>query len=429
MTREPYSDGVLEQLMTAWLDERAHGPGPDAVLDAALARTTRTRPLPAWLLPERWLPMRRLGRRQWPSSVVPVLVVVGLLLAAAVAVLLAGSQRRLPAPFGLAGNGRIAVVADGRIALVNADGSDLRTITSGPGTQSVPVFSPDGTKLAYVETPPDAETAARPTCLLVAHVDGTSPVSIEPICDGMSGANWSPDGRSVVYSRGYAPDIEQVFVAASDGSSPPRRIGDETRHSWGPGWSPDGHTISFVQLDPVTRREQLWVIDADGSGARQLTDGTWDHILGANQWRPDGNAILFAAGSDQTRYDLWMVDLDGRVEQLPLNVDLSAEVGVWSPDGTRIAYLNRTRGRLAVIHIFTLAEGSDRTLDGIYWTAPLGWSPDGRTIYMSEAVGASVRLALVDVIGSKAAVEIDVGPASATSADDPPSASWQRVAP
>ena len=56
MTRARISNEALDQLVSTWLDERAHGPAVDVVLDAALSRTHRTRPLPGWLLPERWLP-------------------------------------------------------------------------------------------------------------------------------------------------------------------------------------------------------------------------------------------------------------------------------------------------------------------------------------------------------------------------------------
>ena len=59
MTRERFTDESFDQLMSTWLDERAHGPAADPVLDAALSRTRRARPLPGWLLPERWLRVHR----------------------------------------------------------------------------------------------------------------------------------------------------------------------------------------------------------------------------------------------------------------------------------------------------------------------------------------------------------------------------------
>jgi hypothetical protein len=115
----------------AWLDRR-HGPAADPVLDAALSRTRRTRQLPGWLLPERWLPMRLATRMASVPRLVPVLLIIGLLLAAAVAVAIVGSQRRLPPPFGLAAPGLVAFVADGDLWTANPDGSNRARLTTDP---------------------------------------------------------------------------------------------------------------------------------------------------------------------------------------------------------------------------------------------------------------------------------------------------------
>lgn len=153
MSRDLRSDETFDRLMNAWLDERAHAGDADAVLDAALARTSRTRPLPAWRLPERWIPVQLTMRLQPLPRLVPILLLVGLLLAVAVAIVVTGSQRRLPPPFGLAAPGSVAFVADGHLWTANPDGSGRVQLTSDPRIDGFPTFSRDGTKIAFKRLP------------------------------------------------------------------------------------------------------------------------------------------------------------------------------------------------------------------------------------------------------------------------------------
>ena len=79
MTRERFTDETFDQLMSTWLDERAHGPAAEPVLDAALSRTGRARPLPGWLLPERWIPTPLTTRLHPVPRLAPILLILGLL--------------------------------------------------------------------------------------------------------------------------------------------------------------------------------------------------------------------------------------------------------------------------------------------------------------------------------------------------------------
>jgi hypothetical protein len=107
MTSERRFDQDLPDLLA----QVAQAPAPD-YRDLIVQRTERMRQRPAWTFPERWLPMSAVTSRAAAAPRFPLRIVgvVALLLIALIvgAVLFAGSQRHLPAPFGLAASGRVA---------------------------------------------------------------------------------------------------------------------------------------------------------------------------------------------------------------------------------------------------------------------------------------------------------------------------------
>ena len=115
--------------------------------DDLVQQIARVRQRPAWTFPERWLPMDlatpSVFRPALPWRQLGVLALIGLLIAAALAAYV-GSNRPLPAPFGLAANGVVALVDDaGAIQRVDPVSGEAVVIVPGPGN-SRPTYSPDG---------------------------------------------------------------------------------------------------------------------------------------------------------------------------------------------------------------------------------------------------------------------------------------------
>src|SRR3954451_14337707 len=106
----------------------------------------------------------------------------------------------------------------------------------------------------------------------------------------------SPDGKSVVYQVGTV-DLDanktstNLWVAAADGKSPPRRLTTSTKSDRHPRWSPDGKQILFESTR--SGDSQLWVIDVGGGEARQLTTISTGASNGI--WSPDGKKIAFVS--------------------------------------------------------------------------------------------------------------------------------------
>lgn len=107
----------------------------------------------------------------------------------------------------------------------------------------------------------------------------------------------SPDGKWVVYSvlePSYEPDkeVSDLWAAAADGSSPPRRLTHTRAPERGVVWSPDSRAIAFTTKREGDEVDQVYVLDLAGGGeARRITGLSTG--AGSPQWRPDGKAILF----------------------------------------------------------------------------------------------------------------------------------------
>jgi TolB protein len=221
-----------------------------------------------------------------------------------------------------------------------------------------------------------------------------------------------------------------------------RLTGD--RLSRQPAWSPDGKRIAHVKID--TSSSEIWVMDADGANSRRLTQNTDERVLARNNWAfrpiwwPDGSRLLYL--SDETTRDLmlWQIGLDGRNRRPFLTIpDLEGGMDMpslspdarrialvlyrgpggrsqvwsytfatrqwqqltetpegaydpaWSPDGTRIAYTVRNRGRHDIWVMDADGLNAQPVTDSGTCRAPC-WSPDGQYLAFISAEGGSFDL-------------------------------------
>jgi Tol biopolymer transport system component len=426
MTRERFSDEALDQLITEWLDQRALGAGSDAVRDAVLARTTRVRPLPGWLLPERWLPMQRVIPLRAVPRLAPLLLLIALLLAAALAIVSTGSRPRLPDPFGLASNGQVAYLSNGQIHAANPDGSDPIQLTFGDRSAATPTWSRDGTRFAYeLISPGHPDDPTGFGDIVVANADGTHPITIDVETKDPSPVGWSPDGRWLVYSKTVRPDYDQSFIAAADGSSPPVRIGNPETVNWSPIFSPDGTKILYFS---GWDGNGIGVMNPDGSNWQILNETPFASIQSAT-WHSDSNRIVVSAATGEAT-DLWILHLDGAPEQ-HLRVPGRAETGPsWSPAGDRLAYLATGDGQSFLLYVADADGTNERLLPGTYSDSNPSWSPDGTRIAALNDFGSVVRLTLVDPDGRASPIVIEGDlPAASDAAMRTSPTTWQRIAP
>jgi TolB protein len=232
------------------------------------------------------------------------------------------------------------------VYVVRADGSGLRRLTSSPGDDFDPSLSPDGSMVAF-RSRRDGDNE-----VYVMDADGRDQRDVSRDAADDWGPNWSPDGRVVFNcARGLAIGFRGCAVRP-DGSD--LRILPIRRYVEYPAWSPDGSKIAFMSQEPDAAGNDpnydIFVVDADGTGLRQLTDAPGED--GFPAWSPDGTWIAFSSTRDDCANspgqgclttgdigpyeDVWMMRSDGSDQHR-----LSARLGQlmsWSPDGAYLVF-------------------------------------------------------------------------------------------
>jgi Tol biopolymer transport system component len=428
MTSQNTSRDEFDLLLGEWMESEARVREPEHLLDSVLERTRSARRIPRWLVLERWIPVQLTMPLRAAPRLAPLLLVIVLVLAAiAVAIVLVGSKPRLPDPFGPAANGRVAFLSNGQIHAANPDGSNPIQLTFGSRPAATPVWSRDGTRVAYKLISP-ASPADDPTLfgdLVVVNADGTNPVTIDRDLKGMSPTAWSPDSRWLLYSRAEGT-IDQIYVAAADGSSPPVRVGDPATLNWAPVFSPDGTKIAYF-----VGSTNVEVMNRDGSEAKRLNTTTFSE-LSSFEWHPDGKRIVVsAAATKDESFDLWILSSLDEAPEQHLQVPGRAEVAPsWSPDGSRLLYLTTKDGRSTKVAIAAADGTNERLLPGGYSMIGPTWSPDGSRIAAVNDLGTFPRVTILDPDGVAKPILIDgILPAPSFIAARSDTPTWQRIAP
>ncbi|KAA6459791.1 hypothetical protein DYQ86_16925 [Acidobacteria bacterium AB60] len=213
---------------------------------------------------------------------------------------------------------------------------------------------------------------------------------------------WSPDGLRLAYCARTGPgDFGQIRIVNSDGKGD-RRLSRGDGGACYPEWSPNGKEIAFTSSN-----DRIAVIGQDGSNLRQLGNGGLAH------WSPDGKQLLVerALGRLKSGGSLWVVNADGTGEKEVLEDTSGVLESAWLPSGDGVVFASLRDGVVASIFQVSLDGknvhklGFDRALHLLHPSL----SPDRKVLVVDTATlpGAAVQktqVMAIDLVSHRAMV-------------------------
>jgi Tol biopolymer transport system component len=255
------------------------------------------------------------------------------------------------------------------VYVVHADGGGLRQLTRfRSGDLARPALSPDGKSVVFDRS----KTADGDSDIWIVRSDGHGLRDLTPGPSDDTAPSWSPDGTKVLFAsdRGGAYDI---FLMKASGTGIVQ-LSDRGRSDVAPAFSRDGKRVAFVECDQSFAHCQLWVMNANGKGARRLTKTP------VEDERPSwslNDTKLAVTVKQAGNLDVAVVVVRGGAVQRLTHGAAEDFQPSYSPEGTRIAFGSNRAGAPSLYvmqadgtQVSSLTSPSKGQDEGPHWQPP-----------------------------------------------------------
>ena len=219
-------------------------------------------------------------------------------------------------------------------------------LTSYPGDEVSPSFSPDGNYVAFGWSDSDKFCQGN-FDIFIKTINGGDPIRIthDPASD-VSPA-WSPDGRFIAFLRALSNGVSGVFLIPAIGG-PERKLTEihgvgESCYEAFLSWFPDSKALAVLDRESPDAPTAVFRLSLESGEKQRLTSppraswGDWDPAVS-----PDGSAVVFRRSLSDTTNDLFLLELSGSsgtaTEAKRLTFENNAGEPAWTPDGRAIIF-------------------------------------------------------------------------------------------
>ena len=276
-----------------------------------------------------------------------------------------GNTTLVATPLG-GSSGQIAFVSarsgTPQIYLMNTDGTELTALTNSEQGACQPSWSPDGSQLVFISpcrARGDFAGVSYPdSSLYIMNADGTGLTQLTTGPEANFEPAWSPDGNRIAFTS-VRDGHKQIYMLNLDSRIETRLTNTPAEiESSQPAWSPFGNQIAYI----VKRvgAYQIWTMSDQGQNNAQLVrsgQNLWDFLP---QWSADGVTVLFNQ-RDKGLHRPWLMRINvTNSEQGParLNFPPPIEDVEISPDGVWLVFEGVDRDANRDIYLITMTGGS-----------------------------------------------------------------------
>lgn len=277
---------------------------------------------------------------------------------------------------------KLAYQTGGQIWVVDLATKEKKALTSLSGGASGQLWSPDGTRLAFVSTTVPSGVEAENEAYLKAQKERKA---TGRLFDGLMYRHWM-DYRD-------ARQVSHLFVVKADGSEAPKDVTAGWTHDVpnaagvdsndGYAWAPDGKALAFSSHPEfekgVSTNGEVYEVPATG-GAPKLLSGVNPAMDNSPSYSPDGKYLAWRAqrrpGFEADKWELWVMDrATGKVVRTTQAYDLRVESYAWS--GADVIFTSDCKGQRLLYRWD--GQSAPKAITEKTYVEAFTLSPDGKT--------------------------------------------------